>query len=404
MEQISNLIKFSSTGFLPLEEKSRRNNNQQKLTIGIPKETDAFENRVPLIPQSVGLLVANGYKVLIEEEAAYAAGFSNDDYLAVGGEIANTPLEVFNSDIICKVAPPSREEVQWMGKRKILISALNLTQQDKAFFQALKEGKHTCFSYEYIRDKSGIHPVVHGISEITGTSVMYIAAELMAGSQFGKGRLLGGFPGIAPTEVVVLGAGTVAEYTIRTAISLGASVKVFDNSLYRLRRIRNLVGKGIYTSTIQPDIMRTALHNADVVVGAMYSRTALSPLLVSEEMVCEMKEGAVIVDVSIDQGGCFETSYATNHDKPTFVKCGVTHYCVPNIASRYPLTGSQVLSNSLTDILLKIGEAGSAENSIRFDEGLRNGVYLYHGIITKPQIGNYFQFSYQDINLLLTAL
>lgn len=404
MTQISNIITFFSSELLPQEERLLRAKQQNKMSIGIPKEIQKFENRIPLVPQSVGLLVANGFQIIVEEDAGIEAGFSNEDFTAAGAKIAYHSPEVFECDIVCKVAPLTVDEIRMLGKRKTLISALNLTRQSPEYFQEMQIGKHTCLSFEYIQDKSGIHPLVRSISEITGTSLIYIIAELMANKNSRNARLFGGFTGIAPTELVVLGAGTVAEYAIRTALNLGVSVKVFDNSLYKLRRLKTRIGKEIYTSTIQPKLLETALLQADVAIGAMYSQKALSPLLVSRDLVCKMKEDAIIVDVSIDQGGCFETSRPTDHQNPVFKECGVLHYCVPNIASRYPYTASQVLSNSLTDILLNIGEAGGIDNIIRFDSGLREGVYIYQGIITKAPVGKYFKLPYQDIKLLLSSL
>ncbi len=404
MSQISNIITFFPSELLPQEERLQRVKRNKEVSIGIPKEQQKYENRIPLIPQSVGLLIANGFNVVVEEDAGIESGFSNEDFIAAGAKIAYHRPEVFECDIICKVAPLTIDEIRMSGKRKTIITALNLTRQTPEYFHELQIGKHTCLSYEYIQDKSGIHPLVRSISEITGTSLIYIIAELMANTEHGKARLLGGLPGIAPTELVVLGAGTVAEYAIRAALNLGVSVKVFDNSLYKLRRLKTHIGKEIYTSTIQPRLLETALLQADVAIGAMYSQKALSPLLVTRDMVCKMKEGAIIVDVSIDQGGCFETSRPTDHQNPTFKECGVLHYCVPNIASRYPYTASQVLSNSLTDILLNIGEAGGIDMIIRFDPGLRKGVYVYQGIITKSPVGKYFKLPYQDIKLLLSSV
>ena len=345
---------------------------------------------------------ANGNEIIIESQAGESAGFTDSDYQKVGGKIAYQRSDVFESDVICKVSPLLMDEIALVGNRKTIISSINHRTQTKEYFRDMQVNKNTCLSYEYIKDKTDIYPVIRAVSEITGTSIIYIVAELLAKSNFGKAQLFGGFPGIPPTEVVILGAGTVAEYVIKAAIGLGVSVKVFDNSLYKLRRLKNLVGE-VYTSTIQPEILQNALLKADVVIGAMHSESGLTPMVVSEEMVCKMKEGAVVIDVSIDQGGIFETSRLTNHHEPTFVKCGVTHYCVPNIASNYPYTGSIVLSNFLTDILLKIGESGGVEELIRYDSGLRNGVYIYQGILTKPQIGQSFNLPFQDINLLLAS-
>ena len=341
---------------------------------------------------------------MLESDAGKAAHFTDTDYSEVGAEIIYTKGEVFKSDLIVKVAPPSIEEIEMMKSRQTVISALHLTGQKREYFEKLMAKKITTFAYEYIKDKTGIFPILKGLSEIVGTASIFIAAKCLENSEYGKGTLFGGFPGIPPTEVVILGSGTVAEYAARAAIGLGAIVKVFDNSIYKLRRLQDAVNNRLFTSILQPKVLTKALKTADVVIAAMHTKEGISPILITEDMVRQMNEGSIIIDVSIDQGGCVETSKITNHKEPVFIREGVTHYCVPNIASKVPHTASYALSNFLTPILLKAGDEGGFETLLRLDPGARNGVYLLNGTLTKPYIGEYFTLPYQNIDLLMAAL
>ncbi|MCE9540167.1 MAG: alanine dehydrogenase, partial [Bacteroidetes bacterium] len=237
-----------------------------------------------------------------------------------------------------------------------------------------------------------------------GSTSILIAAEYLSNVNNGQGSILGGISGISPTEVVIIGAGTVGEFATRAALGLGASVKVFDNSIYRLRRLQSDIGTRIFTSVIQPRVLAKHLKTADVVIGAMRSQQGRTPLVVTSEMVSEMKTGSVIIDVSIDQGGCFETSEVTNHAKPVFRKFGVIHYCVPNIASRVSRTASYALSTIFAPILLNIGEEGGVKNMLRKDEGVRNGIYIYNGKLTNRVLGEMFKLPYKDINLLMSGI
>ena len=270
----------------------------------------------------------------------------------------------------------------------------------KEILQKLMQKKITAIAWDYIQDEDGSYPAVKSLSEIAGIASIHIAAELMINQNIGKGLLFGNITGVPPTEVVILGAGTVAEYAARTAIGLGANVKVFDNSITKLRRLQNTLNQRIFTSTIQEKSLLKALRRCDVAIGAMKGKNR-APIVVTETMVEHMKKGAVIVDVSIDTGGCFETSEVTTHESPTFIKNNVIHYCVPNIPSRYSKTASLSISNIITPYLLQIAEDGGLESAIRCNKGLKNGVYLYHGILTNKAIGDWFNLPDNDINLIV---
>ena len=386
---------------LPKEETLEVRRKKGSLFIGIPKETHFQENRVALVPESVSLLVANGHRVKIETKSGEGANFSDREYSEAGAEIVHNTKEIFECDIIFKVAPPSEAEVEMMKGSQTLISALQINVQPKVILQNLMKKKITAIAWDYIRDEDGAFPVVRTLGEITGTTSVLVAGELLSKFNSGKGMMLGGVAGVQPTEVVVIGAGTVAEYAVRAALGLGCSVKVFDNSLSRLRRLQTDIGTRIYTSIIQPKVLAKALMRADVAIGAVRSNLGKTPCIVSDEMVSSMKPGSVIIDVSIAQGGCFETSKITNHNDPTFEKHDVIHYCVPNIASRVSRTASFALSNIFSPILLEMGNTGGPKDMIVTDYGFRAGVYIYQGVLTSEVLGKVFDLQFKDIELIL---
>lgn len=401
-EALKSLMKEGS--LLPQEEMLAIGRKKGKLVIGIPRETTYQENRVALTPEAVQFLSSNGHRILVESKAGDSSRFSDNDYSEAGAEIAYDKSEVFKAAIIIKVAPPSDEEIEMMPGNQTLISALQLTLQPKKTLVALMQKKITAIAWDYIQDEHQIFTVVRAMGEIAGNTSILIAAELLSNYKTGKGIMMGGVAGVQPTEVVILGAGTVGEYACRTAMGLGASVKVFDNSISKLRRLQNDIGQRIFTSVIQPKLLEKAIMRADVVIGAVRAPFGRTPCIVTEGMVKGMKAGSVIVDVSIDQGGCFETSRVTNHTKPTFVEHDVIHYCVPNVASRVSRTASIALSNIFSPILLEMGEMGGTKEMIKRDPGFRAGVYIYKGKLTSEILGKVFDLPFKNIELLLAAL
>ncbi len=397
-------LRFSQKGqLMPQEETLETTFEKDKLTIGIPKELSQNENRIALVPEAVNLLVENGHRVLIEEYAGANAHFTNEQYAEAGAEIVATHEEIFTADYILKISPLTIEEVDKMGQNKIVFSSVFLPDQDKAYFEKLMAKKVKMVSYEFIQDKTGGFPVIKSMSEIVGNTSVLIAAEYLSNASYGRGVMLGGFPGIKPTEMVIIGAGTVAEYAARTALGMGAYVKLFDNSIYKLRTIQNNLGNRVFTSILQPKVLLKALKEADVVIAAKHSDAGVAPCFISEEMVRQMHPGSVIVDVSIDQGGCFETSRVTSHIDPVYQVHGITHYCVPNIASRVPHTASYSLSNFLTPLLLNIAEEGGFDRFIKIDHAFSKGIYIYNGMMTNKQISNLFDIPFRDLDLLLAA-
>ena len=394
------LTPFTKAQLLPQEETLEILKQKGSLFIGIPKETYFQEKRVCLTPDAVSALTANGHRVMVESNAGKGAKFKDKDYSEAGAEVTKDTTKVFSCPIILKVEPPSLDEIKLINPQTILISALQLKTQDKSYFKALAEKRITALAFEFIKDSDGAYPAVRSLSEIAGTASVLIASELLSNVNAGNGLMFGNINGVPPTEVVILGAGTVGEFAARSAIGLGANVRVFDNSITKLRCLQTNLKQTIYTSTMQPKNLLKALKRCDVAIGAIRGNNR-SPIVVTQTMVDHMKTGAVIIDVSIDMGGCFETSEVTSHDKPTFEYNGITHYCVPNIPARYSRTASVSISNIFTPYLLEIGENGGIENTLRFDKGLRNGLYFYHGILTSKSVADWFGLDFSDANLLI---
>jgi alanine dehydrogenase len=394
------LTPFSKSQLLPQEEKLEISKQRSGLFIGIPKESSYQERRICLTPDAVNSLVAEGHRVMIESEAGLSASYTDQEFSDAGAEITADTKKVFGCPMLLKISPLTLEEFELVNPETIVISAIQLKTRNKDYFEALAKKKITALAFEYIKDEDGTYPAVKSLSEIAGIASVLIASDLMINNQFGKGLLFGNITGVPPTEVVILGAGTVGEFAAKSALGLGASVKVFDNSITKLRRLQNNLNQRIFTSTIQQKALLKALRRCDVAIGAMRGKERC-PVVVSETMVELMKKGSVIVDVSIDTGGCFETSEVTTHEKPTFINHDVIHYCVPNIPSRYSKTASLSISNIITPFLLQIAEDGGIESAIRYNNGLKHGVYTYHGILTNKAIGEWFNLKYTDINLIV---
>ena len=389
--------------YQPQEEMLEVARKPVKMTIGIPKEILLQESRVALVPASITGLVADGHRVLVEKGAGLRTNYTDHRFSEAGAEIAYSKEQVFKSSILLKVAPPSLEEIDLMHPGQVLISPLQIPILNPEYIQKLMQKRIVALAMEYIKDEYGIFPIVRTMSEIAGLTAMMTAAELMANAKSGKGVLLGSVSGVPPAKVVIIGAGVVAEYATRAAIGLGAEVRIFDNNISKLMRIQTQIGRPLNTSSLNHFQLTKELLSADVVIGAIHSTSGRAPVIVSEELVAEMKTGAVIIDVSIDQGGCFATSRVTTHDKPTFIKHDVIHYCVPNIASKVARTASIAISNILTPLIQKAGDTGSIERLLFDNPGLRHGVYTYKGCLTNEYLSRRFGFKYTDLNLLMTS-
>lgn len=400
-----NISNFSlSSQLMPKEEKLAFSPKKASLTIAVLKEDNDTERRVCLSPEAVGLLVQNGHTILVEQGAGKASQYDDVLYSEEGARIVESKEELLKAQVILKVSALSKGEISALGKNQTLLTTLQLMSRDKSYFTQLAERKITALAFEKIKDNTGFYPIIRSMGEIVGGTSLHIAAKYLAHHKYGNGSMLGGIPGLKPTEVVIIGAGTVAENAARAAIGMGANVKVFDNSVYRLRRLQSNIQRKIFTSILQPKNLEEALITADVVLGAMRKRKGIMSFMVPATMIQKMKKGAVIVDVSIDQGGLFETSRLTTHNKPVYQEFGITHYCVPNIASSVPRTASQALSNFFMPVILQIAEEGGVDQLLRNDVGFRSGVYLYNGVVTDREIGEAFHMAYRDLELLLAVL
>lgn len=391
---------FSKEELIPQPELLEVPSKRERFSIGIPCEDNNQEKRIILTPDAVEVLVNNGHQVTIETGAGEGAHFTDQEYSDAGAEICYDTQAIFEKPIILKVGPLTEEEQGWIKPNTFLVSSVLPNLLNQTYFQNLAKKKVTAVGFEYIRDEQDELPVMRLLSEIAGTTSILVGSELMSSAHGGNGILMGGITGVRPTEVVILGAGTVAENAARTALGLGASVKVFDNSLTRLRRLQKNIGQMLPTSTIDPKELGKALMRCDLAIGALHGETR-TPCVVSELMVERMKSGAVIIDVSIDNGGCFETSEVTTHDRPTFTKHDVIHYCVSNITSRVARTSTKALSNFFLPYILMISNEGGLETLLHRNKTIRNGIYIYKGRLVKKSLSERFDLPFHDINLLI---
>ncbi len=394
---------FGAHELLPQEQWKSGDSSFHHLSIGIPKETTMQERRIALSPSSTAILVGRGFEIKVEKGAGLPSNFTDAEYMQAGAMICEKKEEVFDCQILLKVAPPTLAELDLLHPNQILISPIQISIISKEYVEALLKKQVIAVAMEYMMDSDGTFPMVRIMSEMAGMSAMLTAAELLSNASGGKGVLLGGISGVPPAKVVILGAGVVGEYATRTAMGLGAHVCIFDNNIYKLMRIQQRLGRQMFTSSLNPVYLERELSNADVVIGAIHSETGRAPVVVSEDMVEKIPQGSVIIDVSIDQGGCIETSEVTTHAHPTFIKYGVIHYCVPNIASRVSRTASLAMSNIITPILIQAGEVRSLEHLFYSNKGLRHGVYAYKGCLTNAYLSHHYQLKYTNLNLLLTS-
>jgi alanine dehydrogenase len=394
---------LAKSSLYPQEEMLKVRRGKHAFFIGLPREVSLQENRISLTPDGVALLVNNGHEVYVEARAGEGSKFTDKQYSDAGAKIVYSPQEVYKADVILKIEPPTLEELEYFHPGQTLISALQLGHLKQESIQSMLRKKITALAWEFIEDKVGGMPIIRAMSEIAGSTVMLVAAEYLSTINKGKGIILGGITGVPPTKVVIIGAGTVAEYGARAALSLGAEIQVFDNHLYKLRRIKHTLSQQFYTSTIDTITLSESLKTADVVIGALRAEKGRARHVVSEEMVSQMKPDSLIIDLSIDQGGCIATSEITTHAKPTYRKHGVIHYCVPNIASRVAHTATTALSNIFTPTILRASEEGGVDDMIFSHKWFMKGVYTFKGGLTNESIGRKFGLKYKDIELLLAA-
>lgn len=392
-----------SFSYVPLEETLQVAPKKKQLFIGIPKETSYNENRVALTPEAVSVLVNNGHDVAVEHCAGDGSFYFDSDYSEAGARIVYDKAELYKATTIIKSAPISEEEAGLLQPHQVVISPIHMPFLKSEMLEQLIQKKIVAIAFESIKDDSGTYPIVRSMSEIAGSYAMLTAAKYLSNVHNGKGILLGGISGVPPVKVLIIGAGVVGEFAARAAFGLGASVKIFDNSIYRLMRLQNNIGRRCFTSVMEPVTLAEELANADVAIGALKPVGGITPMVVTEQMVQNMKSGSVIIDVSIDRGGCFETSHVTTHENPIFKKYDVIHYCVPNIASGVSRTASRAISNVLMPIMQQCADMGGMDGIIQAKAGIRNGVYMYKGCVTNAHIAKRFNFKYTDLDLLLSS-
>ncbi|HBG57996.1 alanine dehydrogenase [Proteiniphilum sp. UBA1028] len=391
------------TSFVVRELLLKAEKQKTSLVIGVPKENQEVERRLALTPETVSLLVSSGHRVLLEAGAGHAINYSDSYYAESGAEIVGTAMEAFQADLILKVLPPTLEEVLMMRQRSTVFSFLYLHRLSTPLLELMSEKKINAMAYELICDDSGVSPFVTSVSEIEGACSITLAAELLSNVHGGKGILLGGIPGISPTEVVIIGAGVAGTMAARAALAMGASVKVFDDDIGKLRAIRHELGGALFTSTLQPNVLRNVFRSADVVIGAMQYINKTNFYRISEDLIREMKRGALVIDLRMAQGGCFETTMeACLPSHPAiFEKFGVLHFCEMSLSSRVARTASIALSNIFISLFTSMGDCGGVDHFARFDRGFASGFYLYAGKMVNSYVANHFNFPVSDIGLFL---
>jgi len=393
---------FNKEQLMPQEETLEIYSSKNSFSIGIIKESDTNENRIPLSPLGVELLIDEGFHVFVERGAGDGANFSDVQYSEVGAQIVDTKKEVFRADILLKISSFTDNEIELLKKDQLIFSTINIHSLDKEYIQKLINKRVTALSYELLKDEADCFPIVRAMSEIAGSTSILIAAEILSSTEGGKGEMLGGVAGVKPTEITIIGAGTAGESAARTAIGLGANVKIFDESVNRLRRIQANLGQKVYTTVLKDKLISNAALSSDVIIGA-YRSSKNYKYFISEEVVKRMKPNSVIIDIGIDNGGVFETSKLTTHKNSTFVKHNVIHYCVPNIPSRVARTATYSISNILAQIVAEFAASGNVNTVIRNNNGIRNGIYIFKGILTNENIGNSVGLPSKDIELLMAA-
>ena len=392
-----------SSSFFVRELLLKTEKQKVSTVIGIPKENQETEKRLALTPETVAQLVSLGYRVLMEKGAGLAINYSDSYYAESGAEIMDSAEEVFQANLILKITPPTLSEVEMMRPRATVYSFLYLHQLSTLLLERMSGKRINALAYELLYDNSGVSPFVTSISEIEGASSITLAAELLSNAHGGKGILLGGVPGISPTEVVIIGAGVAGTMAARAALALGASVKVFDDDILKLRNIRHELGSPVFTSTLQPNVLRNVFRSADVVIGAMQYINKTHFYRISADLIGEMKKGSLIIDLRMAQGGCFETTMeACLPDHPAvFEKQGVLHFCEMSLSSRVARSASIALSNIFISLFTTMGDCGGVAPFARFDRGFASGFYMYAGKMVNSYVANHLNLPVSDIGLFL---
>jgi alanine dehydrogenase len=403
MKGKSGKVNLGDSAFMPKEEHLETAVRFRRISIGIPADPKDDEKRVALTPEAVNLLVESDNEVIVQKGSGSGANYSDKDYSENGAVITDSPARVYSSDVVIKVAPVTEKETDYLKGNQVIMSYLNVLKLHEETLSRLIRKKVTAIAFEKIRDANGILPVIESMSEISGVTSVLLASDYLSNHHGGKGVMLGGITGVTPTEVIILGANTAGEYAARAAIGLGSTVKIFDSSLQRLRGFETSLGQRLQTSVFHPQVLKKALKSADVLIGAMELDDLRPWYYVTEDMVRNMKKGSVIIDLSIDRGGCIETTECRALRDPVYEKHGVIHFSAWNLPSRVARTASIALSNVFAPLLQKMADAGGITHLLKNDPGVRDGVYLYNGILTNETLGQKFGVLSKDLDLLLTA-
>ena len=405
MEDKGNLRQknFGNGAFMPKEEQLETAVRYRRISIGMPRDNNDEEKRVAITPEAVNLLVENGNEVIVQKGAGLGANYTDRDYSENGAVITDSPARVFSADVVIKVAPFVEHETDYLKGNQVILSYLNVLKLSVETLAKLIRKKVTALAFEKIRDSNDEVPVVESMSEICGVTSVLIASDYLSNHHGGKGVMLGGITGVTPTEVIIVGANTAGEHAARAAIGLGSEVKIFDSSLNRLRKFQSLLGQRLQTSTFHPQVLKKALKSADVLIGAIEMEDLKPWYYITEDMIKMMKKGSVIIDLSIDRGGCIETTECRTLHDPVYEKHGVIHFSAWNLPSRVARTASIALSNIFTPLMQNIADSGGITQFLKNDPGLRKGAYLYNGILTNEALGQKFGILSKDLDLLLSA-
>ncbi len=372
------------------------------MSVGLLKETTVGERRVALTPTSVRRLVEKGHRVVVEHDAGARSHLPDSAYAAAGAQIAFTPVEVIDrSELLVKVERPALTEFEQFHSHQAVMAFMHMAVARRQDVLLALDKALTTIGFEVIETADGRLPVLEPISEIAGQMAVAVAGHLLRSTSGGRGILLGGAPGIPPASVVILGAGVVGTWAARSALSIGAVTTVLDNDLVKLRRL-HLAAPGAITRFADVDLLGEAIAGADVVIGAVLLHGERTPLLVSRAMVESMRPGTVIVDLSIDQGGCFETGRPTTLDDPVFVHKGVLHYCVPNLTADIAHTASAALAQACLPFVLDFA-AGGVEAALSRRPELARGVYTFDGHCTHAAVAERWQVPFCDLLHLVSA-
>ncbi|MDR1402682.1 MAG: alanine dehydrogenase [Tannerellaceae bacterium] len=391
-------------GYIPQELLKECSKANSRLLIGIPCEKTAGERRLPLTPEAVEILTNAGRRVWVETNAGLGINYSDNHFSEAGAEIVSGPQEVYQADIILKMLPPLPAEAALMKPRATLFSLLQFDSFKQEAYETIMAKRMNAIAYELMLDEQKKSPVLNVISEIEGTASITIASALLSNTQGGKGVLLGGIPGIAPTEVCIIGAGSAGTAAARAALGMGATVKIFDNDIDKLRMIQHALGQKVFTSNFHPNVLQNAFRTADVLIGAMSYMEVRRKYVIAADLIRTMKKGALIIDLRITQGGCFETtSYLSASEPDVFEQYGILHYCKPNISNSVARTTSMALSNIFVPLLLLWGEAGSIQAMIKEDDCFRSGVYMYFGKPVNSYASNHFNIVSNNLDIYLSA-